>query len=100
MLLAKVSGGQNVDSGGYPAFGDYVWQGAYVFRVTPNGLDVLGNVSQYPPGQNYGDSPTNNLDIYRSIIIGNYLYTISQGEVMVSALSNFSTLATIQSPTS
>jgi inhibitor of cysteine peptidase len=100
VLLAKVSGGQNVDSGGYPAFGDYIWQGAYVFRVTPNGLDVLGNVSQYPAGQNYGDSPTNNLDIYRSIIIGNYLYTISQGEVMVSALSNFSTLATIQLPTS
>ena len=99
VLLAKVSGGQTIDSGGYPAYGDPVWQGAFVFRITPNGLDILGNVSQYPPGLNYSNSPTNNLDIYRTIIIGDYLYTISQGEVMVSALSNFSTAAVVVLPT-
>jgi uncharacterized secreted protein with C-terminal beta-propeller domain len=44
---------------------------------------------------NYGDSPDNGLQIERSVIIGNYLYTISQSEVMVSSLSSFSTVATV-----
>ncbi|MDA4130436.1 MAG: beta-propeller domain-containing protein [Thaumarchaeota archaeon] len=95
VLLAKVSGTQTSDGGGFPLFGDYVWQGAYVLRVSQSGLTMLGNVSQYPPGLNYGDSAANNLNIYRSIIIGNYLYTISQGEVMVNALSNFSMVAKV-----
>ncbi len=44
---------------------------------------------------NYGDSPNNNLQIERSVIIGNYLYTISQSEVMVSDMSSFATVATV-----
>jgi inhibitor of cysteine peptidase len=99
VLLAKVSGNQTND-GGYPPFGNYVWQGVYVLKVTSTGFTLLGTVSQYPLGQNYGDSSVSNLQIYRSIIIGNYLYTISQGEVMVNSLSSFSTLATVQLPQS
>jgi uncharacterized secreted protein with C-terminal beta-propeller domain len=99
VLLAKVSGNQAND-GGYPPFGDYVWQGVYVLKVTSTGFTLLGTVSEYPPGQNYGDSSVSNLPIYRSIVIGNYLYTISQGEVMVNSLSSFSTLATVQLPQS
>jgi len=98
VLLAKVSGNQSQDPNNPPPFGDYVWQGAYVLKVTSTGLSLLGTVSQYPPGQNYGDSPVNNLDIYRSIIIGNYLYTISSGEVMVSDLTSFSTVANVTLP--
>ena len=100
VLLAEVSGNQTSDGSGVPPYGDPVWQGAYVLKVNPTGLALLGTVSQYPAGQNYGDSPTTSLDIYRTIIIGNYLYTISQGEVMVSTLSNFSTVATVTLPTS
>jgi inhibitor of cysteine peptidase len=98
VLLAKVSGNQSQDPNNPPPFGDYVWQGDYVFKVTSAGFSLLGTVSQYPPGLNYGDSPVNNLDIYRSIIIGNYLYTISSGEVMVSDLASFSTVANVTLP--
>jgi inhibitor of cysteine peptidase len=98
VLLAKVSGNQTYGPSSPPPYGDYVWQGVYVFKVTASGFILLGRVSQYPAGQNYGDSPVNNLQIDRSVIIGNYLYTISQGEVMVSNLSSFSTLATISLP--
>jgi uncharacterized secreted protein with C-terminal beta-propeller domain len=63
--------------------------------VTESGFTLLGTVSQYPAGQNYGDSPTSTLQIDRSVIIGNYLYTISQSEVMVSDLASFATLATV-----
>ncbi len=98
VMLAKVSGNQTYDPSSPPPYGDYVWQGVYVFKVTAAGFTLLGRVSQYPPGQNYGDSPNNSLQIDRSVIIGNYLYTVSQGEVMVSDLSSFSTLATVLLP--
>jgi uncharacterized secreted protein with C-terminal beta-propeller domain len=98
VLLAKVSGNQSYGTDGWPPFGDPVWQGAYVFRVTPQGFTLLGTVSQYPAGQNYGDSANSSLQIDRSVIIGNDLYTVSQGEVMMSDLSSFATLGTIQLP--
>jgi uncharacterized secreted protein with C-terminal beta-propeller domain len=96
VLLTKVSGSQAYDPNGPPPYGDYVWQGVYLMKVTPTGFTLLGKVSQYSPSQSYGDSPNNNLQIDRSVIIGNYLYTISQGEVMVSDLSSLSTTATVQ----
>jgi len=95
VLLAEVSRNQTNYSNTPPPYGDYVWQGVYVFNVTGSGFSLLGRVSQYPAGQNYGDSPANDLQIDRSVIIGDCLYTISQSEVMVSSLSSFSTLATI-----
>ncbi len=98
VTLALVSGNQTYDPNSPPPYGDYVWQGVYVFKVTAQGFTLLGRVSQYPAGQNYGDSPSGSLQIDRSVIIGNYLYTISQGEVMVSDLSSFSTVGTLQLP--
>ena len=95
VTLALVSGNQTTDSNSPPPFGNYVWQGAYVFNVTASGFTLLGRVSQYPANQNYGDSSNSNLQIERSVIIGNYLYTISQSEVMVSSISTFSTVSTV-----
>lgn len=98
VLLAKVSGNQSYEPNSPPPYGDPVWQGVYVFRVTSQGFTLLGTVSQYPAGQNYGDSPNNSLQIDRSVIIGNDLYTVSQGEIMISDLNSFATLGTIQLP--
>ena len=98
LTLYLVSGNQTYE-GGIPAFGDPVWQGVYVIKVNSAGLDVLGKVSQYPAGQNVGDYPNSSLSIDRSVIIGDYLYTVSQSEVMVSSMiSGFSTVATVQLP--
>jgi inhibitor of cysteine peptidase len=98
VLLAQVSGNQQGSSQNPPPEGNPVWQGAYVFRVNATGFTLLGMVSQYPAGANYGDSPDNDMQIERSVIIGDYLYTISQSEVMVSSLSSFSTVATVALP--
>jgi uncharacterized secreted protein with C-terminal beta-propeller domain len=98
LTLYVVSGNQTYE-GGVPAYGDPVWQGVYVIHVTATGFDVLGKVSQYPAGQNFGDSANDSLQIDRSVIIGDYLYTVSQGEVMVSALAPaFSTVAVVPLP--
>jgi uncharacterized secreted protein with C-terminal beta-propeller domain len=95
--LAKVQGSQTQSPGGPPPYGQVVWQGVYVINVTTSGFNLMGTVSQNPPGtgvQNYwGGSNGHYVD--RSVIIGNTLYTVSQNEVMASDLSNFSTLATV-----
>jgi len=98
LTLYKVTGNQTTCSGCPPPYGDPVWQGVYVMQVTSSGFNILGKVSQYSGSQNFGDSANNSLQIDRSVIIGDYLYTISQGEVMVSTLSTFSTLATVPLP--
>ena len=97
LTLYRVSGNQTY-GGGILAYGDPVWQGVYVIRADASGLKVVGQVSQYPAGQNVGDYPNASLSIDRSIIIGDYLYTISQGEVMVSSLGSFATVATVALP--
>ena len=98
LMLYVVSGNQTTCSGCPPPYGDPVWQGVYVIKVTDTGFTILGKVSQYPAGQNFGDSPNDSLQIDRSVVIGDYLYTVSQGEVMVSTMSTFSTVATLQLP--
>jgi len=98
ILLYKVSGTQTTSPSSPPPYGNPVWQGAYVFKVNSTGFALLGMVTQYPANQNYGDSPNTNLQIVRSVIIGNDLYTVSGGEVMVSDLSSFATLATVALP--
>ncbi|MDA4119356.1 MAG: beta-propeller domain-containing protein [Thaumarchaeota archaeon] len=98
LTLYKVTGTQGNCSGCIPPYGDPVWQGVYVIHVNSSGFNILGKVSQYSGSQNFGDSANNSLQIDRSVIIGDYLYTISQGEVMVSTLSSFSTVATVPLP--
>lgn len=95
LTLYKVAGNQTTCSGCPPPYGDPVWQGVYVIEVNSTGLVTVGKVSQYPAGQNFGDSPDGSLVIDRSVIIGDYLYTVSQGEIMVSALSTFATVTTV-----
>ncbi|MGD0636773.1 MAG: beta-propeller domain-containing protein, partial [Nitrososphaerales archaeon] len=97
VLLAQVPASEQSSgtSQSPPPEGNPVWQGAYVFRLNATGFTLLGTVTQYPVGQNYGDSPNGNLQIDRSVIIGAYLYTISQSEVLVSSLSTLATVATV-----
>jgi len=98
LTLYEVSGNTTYE-GGFPADGNPVWQGAYVIQWSPTGLTVLGRVSQYPAGQNFGDYPNDSFSIDRSVIIGDYLYTVSQAEVMVSTLGgSFTTVATVNLP--
>jgi uncharacterized secreted protein with C-terminal beta-propeller domain len=88
--LNVVSSSQPPYPGSPPPFGQFVWQGVYVFNVSTGGFKLLGTVSQDLSGQRPG---THQID--RSVIIGSVLYTVSQNEVMASDLSSFSTLATV-----
>ncbi len=97
LTLYVVSGTQNYGTS-FPPYGEPVWQGVYVIKVNSTGFALLGKVSQYPSSLSFMNSPNGNLQIDRSVIIGDYLYTVSRGEVMVSSLASFSTVATVQLP--
>lgn len=73
-------------------YGDPVFQGAYIYDIgIDDGFKLRGTISQYPEneirekagGYWYGDK-----DIQRIIYIGDYFYTVSNGEVMATGMSD------------
>jgi len=95
-LVSEVDKVQQGDS----AYGQTVWQGAYVFGVSLDGGFVLkGTVTHLDAtlldssGQlnnSYNYYSTQNQWITRSLYIGNILYTISNNEVKLTSLSDLS----------
>lgn len=90
---------------GSSAYGETVWQGAYVFSLTLNGgFTLKGNVthldatlldSQGHLVNNVDYWSTQNEWITRSLYIGNTLYTISNSEVKLNSLTDMSQIAQI-----
>ena len=90
---------------GASAYGQTVWQGAYVFTVTLDGgfvlkdtithLDasLLNNQGQLTSPYEY--YTTQNDWITRSLYIGNTLYTISNAHVKLNSLTDLSEIATV-----
>ena len=73
-------------------YGDYVWQGAYVFDISlDGGLALKGRITHHESGadlrQNgyYFSSP---LSVKRSLYIDNVLYTISDEKIKMNNLEN------------
>lgn len=89
----------------FPAYGQLVWQGAYVFSLSTDGgftlrgtithlnstlLDSQGQLTN--PNDYYN---TQNDWITRSLYIGNTLYTISNSEVKLNSLTDLSQIAVV-----
>ncbi len=80
------------------AYGEVVWQGAYVLSVDlDGGIGLYGRVTHQngtadPDGGVYLDS---RYAIHRSLYIGDVLYTISQAMVKANALADLSELASV-----
>jgi uncharacterized secreted protein with C-terminal beta-propeller domain len=87
-----------IDQSQYPpgqvpasAYGQPVWQGAYVFNITlNNGFVLKGKISHIENGI---DLWNNDYHVQRSLYIENVLYTVSNAEVK---LNNLETLAFIK----
>jgi uncharacterized secreted protein with C-terminal beta-propeller domain len=70
------------------------WQGAYVFKISLNGIMFRGGITHLP----LGETPVwNNQNgwITRSLYIGNVLYTISNTMVKMNSLDNLNELSTV-----
>ena len=82
------------------SYGTFVWQGAYVFRLTlSGGFELRGNVthidSQINPGKESIQTESNNW-ITRSLYIDNTLYTISDQKVQLNSLEDISFISRVE----
>jgi inhibitor of cysteine peptidase len=89
------------------AYGQFAWQGVYVFDVTlTGGFVVRGNVTQMDNAEALLANPSLamksdyqwvNYDqwINRALYIGNTLYTVSNARVQLNSLDNFALIAKI-----
>ena len=102
ILVAEVD--QSKYSGGVPAnaYGEYVWQGAYVFDISVgNGLQVKGRITHIEAptdleqGYYYYYSP---LSVTRTLYIDDVLYTISDAKIKMNDLENLDYVNEVQLP--
>jgi inhibitor of cysteine peptidase len=102
LLLAEV------DVSDYPegvpswAYGEPVWQGAYVFDVSLDaGIRLEGRITHIESsadleeGYYYYYSP---FAVERSLYIGDVLYTISQAKIMMNSLDNLAYINEVELP--
>jgi uncharacterized secreted protein with C-terminal beta-propeller domain len=85
---------------GPDAYGTFVWQGVYVFRLTLNdGFVLSGTVTQMEKNASLqnGDYYWMNSDywISRALYIGNTLYTVSNARVQLNNLDNLALIAEV-----
>ncbi len=90
----------NSSSGGQiPNFnyGTPVFQGAYVFNVSESdGFHLVARITQVPNGLSVQDAF--DYYIYRVVLAGGYVYTVSDRAVVVTNLSTLGTVATVKLP--
>jgi len=97
-----------VDESEYPegvpawAYGEPVWQGAYVFHVSPDtGIRFDGRITHI---ENLGDLEEGYYYYYypfsieRSLYIGDVLYTISGAKIKMNNLENLGYINEVQLP--
>ncbi|MCW4034623.1 MAG: beta-propeller domain-containing protein [Candidatus Bathyarchaeota archaeon] len=79
------------------ARGDYVWQGAYVFDISVDGLELKGKIThmengEAPTGIYFGTEHY----VQRAIYIEDVLYTISNKKIMMNSLETLAELNTVE----
>jgi uncharacterized secreted protein with C-terminal beta-propeller domain len=102
VLLAVVDRG---DFAGRPpanAYGEYVFQGVYVLKITPqDGIKMVGRVTHLTDDTDLlrsGEFFASRYAIKRALFIGDILYTISDGKVLLNDIQSLRELAGITLP--
>lgn len=76
------------------AYGDFVWEGAYVYELTlENGFVLKGRITHSDETENYY---LYNSNIRRSLYIDNVLYTVSNKEIHANSLSDLSQIKVVK----
>jgi inhibitor of cysteine peptidase len=102
ILEAKVDQSQYPEGVPSWAYGEPVWQGAYVFNVSlSQGIQVKGRITHI-------DSPSNlerdyygsysSCSVQRSLYIGDVLYTISDAKIKMNNLDSLDYINEVQLP--
>jgi inhibitor of cysteine peptidase len=105
--LITQPGGIGTGSSSPSTYGQFVWQGVYIFKVNlTNGFELRGNVTQMDNAVALINDPAlitrssyqwvdYNHFITRSLYIENVLYTFSETRVQLNSLDNFEQIARI-----
>jgi uncharacterized secreted protein with C-terminal beta-propeller domain len=109
LLVIPVSVAE-IDESGYAgeippyAYGEFVWQGAYVFDISvEEGLKLRGRITHHDSDDEisqswyYYSSPQ---DVQRSLYIGDVLYTISDAKIMMNDLETLDYVNEVELSTS
>jgi len=99
ILLAEIDEGKYL--GGVPpdAYGEYVWQGAYVFNVSlENGFVLKGRITHLENDAELMDYWYSPYSVKRSLYMDDVLYTISDGLIKMNDLEDLSEINEIELP--
>ncbi|MCX8195199.1 MAG: beta-propeller domain-containing protein, partial [Candidatus Micrarchaeota archaeon] len=81
------------------AYGDYTFQGAYVFSLSPTeGFVLRGRITHSSEEEmvKKGEYWWSSLNVKRSLYIGEALYTVSDGKVMAHSLGNLEKISEVK----
>jgi len=102
LLLAEVDVSDYPDGVPSWAYGEPVWQGAYVFDISvDDGLQIRGRIthiddlSELEQGYYYYYSP---FAVERSLYVDDVLYTISQAKIKVNSLEDLAYINQVELP--
>ncbi|HDM88641.1 MAG TPA: hypothetical protein ENG65_01455 [Candidatus Bathyarchaeota archaeon] len=101
ILLAEID--EDKYSGRVPpnAYGDYVWQGIYVFAVNETGIFLRGRITHIKDPEVFAKSGFyfhSKYAIKRALYIGDFLYSISDGMIKVNDLRDLRDVAEVNLP--
>jgi len=101
VLVAEIDEAKYPNGVPHNAYGDYVWQGAYVFNVSLDGLVLKGRITHLENDTElmksgyYFSSP---YSVKRSLYIDNVLYTISDKKIKMNNLENLDEINEVELP--
>ena len=89
--------------GSAPAYGEFVFQGAYVYNINlRDGFKLRGRVTHFDDEEAFKKSGYyfygGKYSIERSLYIGEVLYTISQGRIQLNSLRDLDTIDKLDIP--
>jgi uncharacterized secreted protein with C-terminal beta-propeller domain len=82
------------------AYGEYVFQGAYVFKISPEeGVILRGRVTHLEDAEDLEKSGyyfSSKYQVERSLYIGDVLYTISRGKIKANSIATLSEISEVK----
>lgn len=103
VLLAEINEEQYPTGLPKHAYGEYTWQGAYVFSIdTENGIELKGGITHEENDEKFLKSgyyyPGSKYSVKRSLYMDDTLYTISDGRIKMNDLDTLDEINKVNLP--
>ena len=101
VLVAEIDEEKYLNGVRSNAYGDFVWQGAYVFGVTENSIELRGGITHLDDDSELLKSGyyfSSEYSVKRSLYIDDYLYTISDKKIKIDNLTDLTAVNEIELP--